>query len=63
MGRSYKKVPTIKNKEVIRVYRDKTLDKVFSSATFKRIVKKEYEEYGNKKLSKLVSSVGNSQET
>nr|DAV49320.1 MAG TPA: hypothetical protein [Caudoviricetes sp.] len=40
MGRSYKKVPTIKNKEVIRVYRDKTLDKVFSSETFKRTVKR-----------------------
>lgn len=56
MGRSYKKVPTIKNKEVIRVYRDKTLDVVFSSETFKRTIKKEYEKY----TSKLVSSFGNS---
>lgn len=56
MGRSYKKVPTIKNKKVIRVYRDETLDVVFSSETFKRTIKKEYEKY----TSKLVSSIGNS---
>ena len=60
MGRSYKKVPAIKNKEFVRVYRNETLDKVFSFENVKRMIKKEYE---GRKLSKLVSSVGNSQET
>lgn len=50
MGRSYKKVPIVKNKEVVRVYRDKTLNAIFSCKNFKEMVKKEYEEYEKKKI-------------
>lgn len=56
MGRSYKKVPTIKNKEVVKVYRDKSLNAIFSCKNFKEMVKKEYEEYEKKRLPKLVST-------
>ena len=60
MGRSYKKVPIVKNKEVVRVYRDKTLNAIFSCKNFKEMVKKEYGEYEKKRLSKLVSTNRNS---
>lgn len=56
MGRSYRKVPTIKDKEVVRVCRDEISDAVFSSETFKGTIRKEYEKY----TSKLVSSNRNS---
>ena len=40
MGRSYKKVPTIKKEKFVRVYRDETLNAIFSSETFKKNGKK-----------------------
>lgn len=35
-----KKVPAVKKKEVVRVYRDETLNEIFSCKNFKEIVKK-----------------------
>lgn len=60
MRRSYKKVPTIKEKEIFEIcknqYLQEVIDALFHSITFKNTIKEEYEEYNKRKLSKLVSS-------
>lgn len=56
MGRSYKKVPVIKEKEII--YKRKGDSLIVSLKTYiylKSPFKKEYERYVRRKLSKLVS--------
>ena len=50
MGRSYKKVPSIKEKEIIEICKSKWLEEVtnalfHSCKTLKIKIKKEYEEY------------------
>ena len=50
MGRSYKKVPAIKEKEIIKICKSKWLEEVtnalfYSSKTLKNRIKEKYEEY------------------
>ena len=60
MGRSYKKVPSIKEKEITEICKSKWLEEVtnvlfHSCKTLKNRIKEEYKEYGKRKLSKLVT--------